>query len=304
MDLRIELGRYLRNLKENLHLDPTLEIEILREIETHVEDESAEMRESGLSEAEAVEKTIHLLGSAKLVARQIYDVHSQGTWRQALLAGMPHVFFAALFALNWFTGVTWVPILLVVVAGILFYGLFRGRPTWLFPWLGYALFPVAAAGVCLLYLPKGWPMVTLILYIPLVLWLCCFITIKFIRRDWLYATLMLVPVPTFVGLFMASDRGVIPDLKLSFFYNFAPWSALTFLMLGVAAALFIRLKNRWLRITALSASGILPATIIILASNRLGFSAFVGLALLMLSFVLVPVYIEHRVHHEESTAAS
>jgi hypothetical protein len=248
-----------------------------------------------------MESSLQLLGSAKMVAHQIYEAHSQGTWRQALLAGMPHLFFAAFFALNWLTGITWMPVLLVVITGIVFYGLFHGKPTWLFPWLGYALFPVAAAGASLLYLPKGWPWLTLALYIPLVLWLFSFIIIKFIRRDWLYATLMLLPVPTFVGWFLASEQVVSPDLKLSFFYDFAPWTGFTFLILGISVTLFVRLKNRWLRITALCISGIMSAAVITLASSRLSFGAFMGLLLLMLSFILVPAYIDHRIH--QSTPA-
>jgi hypothetical protein len=295
MDLRAELSRYLRKIRENLHLDAALEKEIIQELETHVEDRCLEMQKSGLSEEEAMENSLQLLGSAKMVAHQIYEAHSQGTWRQALLAGMPHLFFAALFALNWLTGVTWVPVLLIVIAGVVFYGLLHSRPTWLFPWLGYALFPVAAAGASLFYLPKGWPWLTLIFYVPLVLWLCCFIIIKFIKRDWLYATLILVPVPTFVGWFLASGQGVFPDLKLSFLYDFAPWTGFTFLILGVSVALFVRLKNRWFRITALVIPGLMSAAVITLASNRLSFWAFLGLLLLMLSFVLVPAYIEHRV---------
>jgi hypothetical protein len=217
---------------------------------------------------------------------------------------MPHLFFAALFALNWLGGVTWLPILLIVIAGIVFYGLFQGKPAWLFPWLGYALFPVAAAGASLLYLPKGWPWLTLVLYIPLVLWLCCFIIIKFIRRDWIYATLMLVPLPTFVGWFLASGQAMFPDLKLGFLYDFAPWTGFTFLMLGVSVALFVRLRYRWLRIAALIISSLMSAVVVTLASSQLGFVAFLGLALLMLSFVLVPAYVEHRVHHNQPMATS
>jgi hypothetical protein len=303
MDLRAELYRYLENIKENLHLDPASEKEIIRELETHVEDSYQEMQESGLSEEEAMQNSLQVLGSAKMVAHQIYETHSQGTWRQALLAGMPHLFFAALFALDWLTGVTWMPVLLVVIAGIVFYGLFRGKPGWLFPWLGYALFPVAAAGASLLYLPKGWPWLTLALYIPLVLWLCCFVVIKFIRRDWLYATLILVPVPTFVGWFLTSGQVVFPDLKLGFLYDFAPWTGFTFLILGISVALFVRLTNRWLRITALGISGLMSATVITLASNRLSFGAFLGLLLLMLSFILVPAYIEHRVRQSNLVVA-
>jgi len=295
VDIRAELSSYLRKIKENLHLDAASEKEIIQELETHVEDCCLEMQESGLSEEEAIENSLQLLGSAKMVAHQIYEVHSQGTWRQALLAGMPHLFFAALFALNWLTGASWVPVLLIVIAGVVFYGSLHSKPTWLFPWLGYALFPVAAAGASLLYLPQGWPWLTLILYVPLVLWLCCFIIIKFIKRDWLYATLILVPVPTFVGWFLASGQVVFPDLKLGFLYDFAPWTGFTFLIMGVSVTLFVRLKNRWLRITALIIPGLMSATVITLASNRLGFWAFLGLLLLMLSFILVPAYIDHHV---------
>lgn len=299
MDLHIEIRRYLQSISQNLRLDSTSEKEIIRELENHVEDSCIEMQQSGLSEEEAMEKSIRLLGSTKTVARQIYEIHSQGTGKQALLAGMPHLFFATLFALNWLTGITWLPILLFVIAGIFFYGLFRGRPTWLFPWLGYALFPVAAAGVYLLYLPKGWPWVTLILYVPLVLWLFCFIIIKFIRRDWLYTTLMLLPVPNFVGWFLASGRTVLPDIKLSFLYDFAPWTGFTFLVLGMSVVLFVLVGNRWLRIIALSCSGLMSSITVTLASNSLGFVAFIGLTLLMASCIVIPAFIEHRVRQNQ-----
>lgn len=299
MDLKAELYRYLLKIRENLHLDTTAEKDIIHELETHVEDRCLEMQESGLSEEEAMENSLRLLGSARMVAYQIYETHNEGTWRQALLAGLPHLFFAALFALNWLTGATWVPVMLTVIAGVVLYGLLNNRPTWLFPWLGYALFPVAAAGASLLYLPRGWPWLTLILYIPLCLWLCSFIIIKFIRRDWLYVTLILLPVPTFVGWFLTSGQVVFPHLKLDFLYDFAPWTGFTFLILGISAALFVRMKNRWLRISALIVSGLVSATVITLASSRISFLAFLGLLLLMLSFVLVPAYIEHRVRHNQ-----
>jgi hypothetical protein len=295
MDMRTEINRYLHSIRENLRLDPASEKEVIRELEAHVEDRCQEMRKNGLSDEEAQEKCLRLLGPAGNIARQIYETHSQGTWRQGLLAGMPHLFFAGLFALNWLTGTTWLPILLTVIAGIVFYSLFHSKPTWLFPWLGYALFPVVAAGVSLLYLPEGWAWVTLLLYIPLVLWLSCLITVKFIRRDWLYSTLMLLPVPTFAGWFLASQKETVyPDLKLGFLYDHAPWTGITFLVLAFSVTLFIRLRNRWLRIAALGISGTATSAVITLTSHRLGFFTFLGLAIMMVSFLLVPALIERR----------
>jgi hypothetical protein len=294
--LELEFSDYLKTIRQNLRLGSTEEKEIIQELETHVEDRYQEMQNIGLSEEESLEKCLRLLGSARMVASQIYGVHSQGTWRQALLAAMPHLFFALLFTLDWLVGITWLPVMLAVVVGIVFYGWYHGKPTWLFPWLGYSLLPVVAAGVSLLYLPRGWSWVTLILYVPLVLWLSCFIAIKFIRRDWLYSTLMLLPVPTFLGWFLASEQGTkFPDFRLGFLYEFAPWTGLTFLVLAISVTLFIRLKNRWLRMVALSLSGLVTLTVMTLASNRLNLVAFFGLAVLLLSFILVPAYVEHRV---------
>jgi hypothetical protein len=294
--LRLELSHYLQAVRHNMCLDATAENEIVREIETHVEDKCREIQNTGVTEEEALRECLPLLGSAKIVARQIYEAHSQGSWRQALLAAIPHLFLAMLFTLNWLVSVNWLPIMLAVVISVALYGLWHGKPTWLFPWLGYSLLPVAAVGLALLYLPRGWIWVTLVLYIPLALWLSSFIAIKFIRRDWLYSTLMLLPVFNFVVWFLASEKTTrFPNFKLSFLYEFAPWTGLTFLVMAISVTLFIRLRNRLLRVAALSLSGLVTLMVVILASNRLGFSAFIWLAVLMLSFLLVPAFIEHRV---------
>jgi hypothetical protein len=193
--MRTDLSNYLQNIKENMRLSPREGKEILCELETHVEERCREMEEEGLSEEESLQTSLDLLGSAKEVARQYYESHSQGTWHQAFLAAMPHLFFTMVFVLNWLNGLFCLPVLMIGVGVIAIYGLTHGKPTWLFPWLGYSLLPVAGAGVSLLYLPAGWSWVILALYIPLVLWLSCFIAIRFMRQDWLYAALMLLPVP-------------------------------------------------------------------------------------------------------------
>ncbi len=294
--MKLELNRYLQSLREHLRMDPTSETEVIRELEAHVEDSCQEMQKAGVPEDEALTKSLRLLGPAKIVARQIYEAHNQGTWRQALLAAMPHLFFAVMFALKWWMGITWMPIMFAVILGIGLYGWCHGKPSWLFPWLSYSLFPVVAAGVSLLYLPAAWAWVTLALYIPLVLWLLSFITIKFMRRDWLYSALMLLPASAFTGWFLAAgQKANFPDIKINFMYNFAPWTGLTFMVLAVSVALFIRLRQRWLRITALMTSGVVTSIVTILASNQLGLVSFIGLVLLILSFLLVPAFVARKV---------
>ena len=79
-----ELNHYLDSVRDNLRLDLSSEREVTSELETHIDERLHELRQAGLSEEEAASTCVKLLGSAKLVARQIYEAHSQGTWRQAL----------------------------------------------------------------------------------------------------------------------------------------------------------------------------------------------------------------------------
>ena len=303
--MKIELSQYLQSIKEHLLMDSNSEIEVIRELEAHLEDSCEEMQKAGLPENEVVEKCLQRLGPAKTVARQIYEAHNQGTWRQALIAALPHLFFAVMFALKWWMGTSWMPIMFFVIFGIGLYGWGHGKPSWLFPFLSYSLFPVVAAGVFLLYLPAIWPWVALAIYIPSVLWLLSFITIKFIRRDWSYSALMLLPASVFAGWFLAAgQKNSFPGLKINFLYNFAPWTGLTFMVLAVSVALFIRLRQRWLRVTALVASGVLISIVTILASGQLGFVSFVGLFILILSFLLVPALVERKVRQKNSAAGN
>jgi hypothetical protein len=120
------LGQYLDDVRDNLRLDLSSEREVLSELRTHIEDRPEEMREAGLSEEEAANTCLRLLGSAKLLARRIYEAHSQGTWRQALLASLPHLLFALLSVLDWWQAIGWLVISLGLVLGVAIYGWGRG----------------------------------------------------------------------------------------------------------------------------------------------------------------------------------
>ncbi len=294
-----ELNHYLDSIRYNLRLDPSSEQEVASELETHIEDKLQELRQAGLSEEEAANACIKLLGSAKLIARQIYETHSQGTWRQALLASMPHLLFGVLFALNWWQGISWLLIMLVSVLGMAVYGWWHGKPAWLFPWLGYSLLPVVVAGLLLLYLPKGWSWVAILLYIPLALWLLYRVTVQTIKRDWLYSSLMSFPVPIILGWFLAIQlEGKFPAFSLERLHDLAPWIGLSFLALAITAATFIRLRQRWLKVAVLFISGFL---ILLMAAyyaeGRLGLVTFLVLILLLLSLFLTPALLERKVRY-------
>ncbi len=293
------LSHYLDSVRQNLRLDRSLEREVIQELETHIEDELQELKESGLSEEEATHTCLTLLGSAKLVARQIYEVHSQGSWTQALFAAMPHLLFGLLFALNWWRGIGWLLGMLVLVLSMAVYGWWRGKPAWLFPWLGYSLLPVVAAGLLLLYLPKGWSWVAILFYIPVALLLLYTITVKTIKRDWLYSSLMLFPLPIIIGWFLAVEPvDKLPEYWLQHLQDFAPWIGLSFLALGVTVATFIRLRKRWLRISVLVISGLITLTMVAYyAEGRLSIPALLILIIVMLLLLLSPALVERTLRH-------
>jgi hypothetical protein len=300
------LSHYLDSIRENLRLDRSVEREVVRELETHIEDELQDLEEAGLSAEEAANTCLRLLGSAKLVARQIYEAHSQGSWVQALLAAMPHILFGLLFAVNWWRGIGWLLGMLVLILSMAVYGWWRGKPAWLFSWLGYSLLPVVAAGLLLLYLPPGWSWVAIVFYLPLALWLLYAITVQTLKRDWLYTSLMLLPVPTIVGWFLAVEPvSELPGYWLQCLGDFAPWIGLTFLALGLTVATFIRLRKRWLRISVLVASGLITLTMVAYyTEGRLSLPAFLILIVVMLLLLLSPALVERRLRHGGQRSAA
>jgi MFS family permease len=297
--LATALSHYLDSVRENLRLDHSTEQEVIQELESHIEDELEELKENGLSEEEAARTCLSLLGSAKMVARQIYESRSQGSWPQALFAAMPHLLFGLLFALSLWQGLVALLAMLVAVLGVAVYGWWRGKPAWLFSWLGYSLLPVVLAGLLLLYLPSGWAWVAIAVYVPLALWLVFAIYLKTIKRDWLYGSLMLLPIPIIVGWLLAVepvDR--TPQYWLERLQDFAPWMGLTFLSLGVAVATFIRLRKRWLRISVLVIAGLITLTMIAYYTDgRLSIFAFLVLIVVMLILLLSPALVERKLRH-------
>jgi len=293
------ISKYLNNLKTNLRLDATSENEVLNELRAHLEDKVDDMVKSGLSEDVAVKACINLVGSSKLIASQIYEAHAQGSWKQALMASIPHILFAALFALNWWQGMGWVTVTLAIILGIAAIGWLHNKPMWLFPWLGYSMVPVLASGLLLLYLPKVLSWIAIIIYIPLALWLIFSVTIKITKRDWLCSALMLLPMPIVIGWLLAVEQeGASFQLSAEYIRQFAPLIALSFLALAGVAAAFVRMRKRWLRTTLIvSAQLILLVLVTCYAQGRLALPASTLLALAMGGLLLGLFLLDRRIRH-------
>jgi len=289
-----ELAQYLESIRSIAKLENSDEMGVMSELEAHIEDKLQELTESGLTEEEAVRTCLGQMGSTKLVARQIYEAYSQGSWKQVLLASMPHLLFGLLFVLNWWQYPGWLSIVLVLILATTTYGWSHGKPTWIFSWLGYSLIPVLTVGLTLLYIPKGWSLLLLPVYFPLALWWLFRIIIQTTRRDWLFSSLMLLPLPIIIGWFLAvSPSGKITEYSLQRVYYFAPWIGLSFIALALTIAAFIRLRQRWLRVSLLATSGLMTLSLVVYyTTERLNTLTFLGLILVMWGVLLVPALLE------------
>ncbi len=289
-----ELSQYLEKIRHKAKLESDDESVIISELEAHIEDKLQDLTEAGLSKKEAMRTCLGEMGSTRLVARRIYEAYSQGTWKQVLLASMPHVLFGLLFVLNWWHYPGWLFIVLMAIFATTIYGWWRGKPTWVFSWLGYSLVPVLCVGVLLLYLPRGWSLLALPVYFPLALWWLYRIIAHTSRQDWIFSSFMLLPLPIILGWFLAiSPNGRLTEYSLQRIDYFAPWIGISFMALALTIAAFIRLRQRWLRIGLLAISGCLTLTLVVhYTTGRLTTFTFLGLILVMWGVLLAPLLLE------------
>jgi hypothetical protein len=295
---------YLSSLKEYLKLDPHTKDEVIRELEGHIEDRIADLEKDGLSENEAKENVVRFLGPPKLVAQQIYEVYSQGSWRQSFFAALPHFLIAILFAMQWWHHTFWIATTILLVIGTIIYGWCHGRPTWLFPWLGYLLVPVIVIGILFIYLPGNWTTFAVLAYLPVALFLVVMVARQTLKQDGLFLSLMLLPLPIVLGWTVALNINN-SYVVLNKINETAHWIALSFAVLALTVAVFIRLRKRWLKTGALLIPVLLVLLLVALdTSNSMGFIGWFLLTLLTIFIILGPaiwVGIARRKYSKKNT---
>ena len=264
------LSHYLNNFKARLKIDSDVRDNVAQELYTHLEDKRQELKEDGLSEEEADEAAVKAFGSPELVARQIYEVYAQGSWQEAFFAALPHLLIALLFTSYYWQNVICPSVVLVATVCVAIYGWRHGKPAWLFPWLGYYLVPIIITGILLVYLSRGWGWIVALIYISLALFALIYIVRQTGRRDWLYASLMLAPLPVVFSWLLSlgtANEFLMSNLWIGELQTKVPWVVLSFLALAVASAAFIRLKQRWCKTMALLIPPITILTSVTLASR-------------------------------------
>jgi hypothetical protein len=289
---------YLHKVKDNLRLESSDENEIMAELADHIEDEIEDLKERGLRDEEAASACVGVLGSAKALAHQIYEAHSQGTWKQALMACLPHVLFGLTFVLNWWRGMGWLLVALILILSTTIYGWWHRRSSWLFPWLGYSLLPVIAAGLSLLYLPRSYAWLAVIVYLPLTGWLIYRVISQTIKKDWVYVSLMLLPMPMIISWFFVSETRGADLFNLDRIAQYGPWIGVSFLALALSVVSFVRLRKRWLKISSLVLTGVITTTLVsAYAWGRIGFIPLLLLFLFQGSIFLIPALLDNGVRN-------
>jgi hypothetical protein len=292
------ISHYLNRFKACLTIDQTIKEAVVQELHAHLEDKIQELEESGLSREDASKIAVQSVGSPELIAQQIYETHAQGSWKEALFSALPHFLVALLFTSYYWQNIVCVSIMLALTVGIAIYGWQRGKPIWLFPWLGYYLMPVVVSGILLLSLPQGWGWIAALIYIPLALFVFIHIVRQTARRDWLYASLMLAPMLVTFTWFSSLGRGnelLASDWTARLQTN-ALWIVISFIALAAATIAFIRLKPRRYKIISL----LIPPLVIlfsVITASRGNIGSWGWLLLLFsLSAFAIPVWMQARAY--------
>jgi hypothetical protein len=273
----MNIRSYLAELDDELHLERHERSEIIAEIRTHMEDRTAELENQGVPHQTATERAMQDLGTPHELGKAYYSSHSSGSWRDVILAMLPHMAVASIFALHLWTHLFWMVAALILVS-IIAVGAWRmGRPQWAYPWFGYALAaPALSWMLTIAAIGYGvWTFVTggslplapglylgMALGVPVTLFITIRIARKLVLHDWLVVSLAALPLPliaTWLFLLHWHNGLVDPDQLRAVQVDAS--TALVFVALGLTTAVYMLLgQRRWRIALTLVAVPILAAS--------------------------------------------
>jgi hypothetical protein len=314
--MRPEIRSYLHEVQARLNLEPQTERRVLAELYSHLQEKVSELESSGWPEQESVREALDSFGSPRLVARLTYEAFSRGSWLEALICAQPHLIATALFLTHFWIRPAFLVGSVVLLALTTFLAWQHGRPSWLYSWASYVLVSLLAAawvsrhlvGQALAYLLQGdgepsalWALLPLGLLYALSLWLLVATTTRALRRDWVLASLLLLPLPI-TGIWVFNVERLSPLLSgLSTDpHRWDAAMAAVFLVLAVVSALIVRLRQRVLKVGALlGIGGIGAAAVAHSIWGELSLVAVIAVGLLVLGFAWSPALLRSRRGLEE-----
>lgn len=302
-----DLSAYFETLRSHLQLTPVEEREVVNELRSHVEDRLADLRRSGLSEAEAERAVLRTLDRPRALARQFQQALRQATWHDAVVASTAFLLAGVLYAMHLWDQPLAVIAVAVAIVGATLYGLWLGRPAWFYPWAGLALTLLSffaylayallarSAGT----LGDGPDAVSLLgfggalLYFPLALGILASCILAASRRDWLDASLMLSPTaPVVAWLAVVHQEGGLREAS-GFVAGADTALAATFLAMAGAAAVFVRARTRSAKLATILATGALALLALsAIYEADVSLTALTARAVLLFGFLFSPAVLE------------
>jgi hypothetical protein len=246
----------------------------------------------------------------------MYQVHNKSNWAQAIVAALPHLLLALLFAFHQWHNIAWLSGVFISILCVVAYGWRRNKPTWLFSWLGYALVPFLIVTFVLLifvvkalpflpikdFAPSWWVWIAAIVYFPIALWLFISIAIRTVKRDWLLASLMALPIPAIAGwLLVVKREGGGLGISQETFKGLEPVIALSFLALASVVMIFTRITQRRIKAGALFIAGFAILGIIAFSSHgELNIINLIAMIVVTGTLLIGPALLEHKVGRYQS----
>ena len=305
-----EVVNYLHSMALKLHLDPTGQAEIIQELECHLEDKAAELEIQGLNREMAMARAVEEMGAPNMVARELYEVHSPGVWRDVLLSTIPHFLLAAFFALHLWSHYFLVSLLLIAIVFVTWRNWRAGNPSkWSYSWMGYSLAaPALSWLLSLITLGYGaWTLLTtgqlpfnvvlfflLIGYVPFSMWIMANVIFRILKRDWLLASLTALPFPFLTSwILFLNWQGGLWSNHADRMQDSDTARALIFVAMAVTTAVFLKIGPRLLRIGLLT---VVTSILVIITVASLPVSLNVLAVILMIvasvAFLLGPAILE------------
>ena len=284
---------YFSDIRRHLHLAPSESDEIVRELQTHIEERAQELADSGMSTDESIKQAMREFGETESVANKMYEVHTTGTWKRAGLAALPHLVLSLLFATHLWTRPALVGPMLGIALVMSILGWRKGRPLWSYPWLGYCLIiPLVSWGLAMSAIGYGaWGVVTKgklplgipiyavsITYIGFSLWVFVRVLSRVSRRDWGMGSLMVLPLP-FLGfwfMYFYGRKELLEQTGVGL-QEFDGSVATVFLILALTTVAFFRIGRRFVRVALLAITA--PSMIVLAWLSRESGPGFIALFL-------------------------